>query len=183
MAIWKTLGLRGSELERLIDRSNDYYLKAGVARIDKAATPVKVTSITDDGRIAEGYFEKKSTVDYYGIAQGVYISFDAKQTAQKSFPLKNIHEHQIQYMMDVSRHGGVVFLIVEFTKTQSYYLLPFEILYDYYANSKTGGRKSIPRSEFPEELRIELKSGYVLKYIEAVNIYLDWKKEYGFNDS
>ncbi len=180
MAIWKTLGLRGSALEGLIDRSNEYYLNAGVARIDKAATPVKVTRITDDGRIAEGYFEKKSTVDYYGIAQGVYISFDAKQTAERSFPLKNIHEHQIKYMRDVNAHGGVVFLIVEFTKNQSYYLLPFEILDDYYVNAMAGGRKSIPKSEFPEELRIELKKGSILKYIEAVNSYLDWKKEYNF---
>ncbi len=178
MATWKTLGLRGSALENLIDRTNDYYKSKNIARIDKAATPVKVTSITSEGRISEGYFEKKSTVDYYGMAQGTFIAFDAKQTRLKSFPLKNVHRHQVEYMEDITRHGGVVFILVEFSCDEAYYILPFEVLKDYFDNAENSGRKSIPRSAFSEELRIKFISSGVLNYLETVNSYFDWKHSY-----
>ncbi len=176
--MWKTRGLRGSTLENLINMTNEYYKKHGVARIDKAATPVKVTEISANGKITEGYFEKKSTVDFYGVAQGHFLAFDAKQTSEKSFPLKNVHSHQLEYMKDASSHGAVVFFIVEFTKLREYYLLPYEIIRDYYINSEKGGRKSIPIADFPQDLKIEQKGGSLLKYLEAVNVYFDWKKSY-----
>ncbi len=176
--MWNKRGIRGNNLETLIERTNEYYLKNNVARIDKAATPVKVTEISSSGKILEGYFEKKSTVDFYGVAQGNYIAFDAKETQQKSLPLKNIHIHQLEYMRDVTKQGGIAFVIVNFVEENLYYLLPYEVVNDYFINAKNGGRKSIPKSAFINELQITISSGYLLNYLEVVNNYLDWRKDY-----
>ncbi len=176
MANWNLRG-RGEDLENLILASNLYYHKHNVCRIDKAATPIKVIE-TSGSKITEAYFEKKSTVDFYGIVQGIFVVFDAKQTAINSLPLKNIHEHQIHYMNDIEKQGGISFLIVEFTSIKKFYILPYEILNDYYERSKQGGRKSIPISAFPKELEIQTESYIRLKYLESLNTYLDWKEEY-----
>ncbi len=177
MARWGLRG-RGEELEELILASNLFYQKHRVARIDKAPTPIKVVHVDEGTKIKEAYFEKKSTVDFYGIVQGHFIVFDAKQTMTNSLPLQNIHHHQIEYMNDVEEQGGISFLLVEFSKLKRYFLLPYEVLSDYYINSKNGGRKSIPLEAFPEELEIENVRGIRLKYLERVNAYFDWKEEY-----
>ncbi len=177
MARWNIRG-RGEELENLILASNLFYHKHKVCRIDKAATPVKVVEVVDGSKVVEGYFEKKATVDFYGIVQGHFVAFDAKEVASSSFPFKNIHSHQIDYMTDVQEQGGISFLIIKFSKLNRYFLLPYEILYDYYIRSKNGGRKSIPLSAFPEELEIECYNGIRLKYLDTINSYLDWKEEY-----
>ena len=36
-------------------------------------------------------------VDYIGAVQGIPICFDAKESAVDTFPLQNIHEHQVKF--------------------------------------------------------------------------------------
>jgi recombination protein U len=175
MTVWKTRGKRGDALEDLILFSNDYYLSQGIARVDKAATPVTVVELDGKGLITKAYFEKKATIDFYGIVQGIFITFDAKETNQKSLPLKNIHEHQIDYMRDVTKQGGLAFLIVHFKHDHAYYLLSFEQLEEYYQKSLLGGRKSIPYSDMHTSFKISLEKNGTLGYLNAVNAYIDWK--------
>lgn len=175
MTVWKTRGRRGDALEDLIHLSNEFYGRLKIARIDKAATPITVVELDNNGLITKGYFEKKATIDFYGIAQGIFITFDAKETNQKSFPLKNIHAHQIEYMAEVSAQGGVAFLIVHFKLTDQYLLLPQEILAAYAGAATAGGRKSIPLDAFPPSLEIVREKNGILLYLDAVNRYLDWK--------
>lgn len=179
MSTWNKRG-RGDGLEELIIASNLFYHRNGTCRIDKAATPVKAVRVVDGTKIEEGYYEKQSTVDFYGIAQGHFIAFDAKQTSQSSLPLKNIAPHQVDYMRDVDKQGGLTFIIVEFTKVGRYFILPFEILLDYVERADRGGRKSIPMEAIPESLEIELIKGVRLLYLEALNAYMDWKEEQGY---
>ena len=40
MATWKTRGLRGSAFESLINSTNEYYRKAGLALVQKIPTPI-----------------------------------------------------------------------------------------------------------------------------------------------
>lgn len=61
-----------------------------------AITPVRMDEETRTITLA--YFEKQSTVDYIGVAQGIPMPFDAKETAGKSLPLQNIHAHQMAFM-------------------------------------------------------------------------------------
>ncbi len=82
----------------------------------------------EKGTISLAYFEKKSSVDYIGgVIQGVPICFDAKETASSNFPLKNIHEHQIEYMEAFEAQKGVAFVLVWFSQMDEFYYLPLEL--------------------------------------------------------
>ena len=65
--------------------------------------------------ITLAYFDQRSTVDYMGVVQGIPVCFDAKECAVDSFPLQNIHEHQIRFMSDYEHQGGIAFFLLYFT--------------------------------------------------------------------
>ena len=103
MATWNSRGLRGSTLEDLINRTNEKYLESGLALIQKIPTPITPINIDKQSRhITLAYFEKKSTVDYIGVVQGIPVCFDAKECATDTFTLQNVHEHQIEFMKELN---------------------------------------------------------------------------------
>lgn len=170
---WRTRGRRGDALEELIDLTNDYYRTHEYARVDKISTPVTVIDVNERSQITLGYYEKKSTVDYIGLAQGVPICFDAKETNLLSIPLANIHSHQLEYMQDFAKQGGLSFLIVYFKRSDDYYLVPLELVQDII---RAGKRKSIPYSAMKQAVPIGFFQDHYLNYLAAVNVYLQ-KKE------
>lgn len=174
---WSTRGRRGEVLETLVDMTNEHYARHKIARVDKAATPITVVEIDGDGFITKAFFEKKSTVDYFGIVQGIHISFDAKETNQRIFPLKNLHEHQVEYMRDIDEQGGLAFIIAHFKLQDIYTLIPFEIVGKFFYESKSGGRKSIPFEAIPEEFHIPYKNTAILPYLDTLNAYIDYKNK------
>lgn len=134
-------------LEAELNDSNRYYLENDIAVIYKKPTPVKVVKQINE-KIVNAYFEKPSTTDYNGIYRGKYIDFEAKETTKVSFPLANIHSHQIKHMERVVKHGGVCFLIVRFVKINETYLLFAE---DFINFINSNSRKSIPLEYFKEK--------------------------------
>lgn len=173
MAYWNSRGLRGSGFEEIINFTNDAYRQKGIALIQKIPTPITPVAVDNKKRIIScAYFEKKSTIDYIGVVQGIAICFDAKETSQKSLPIQNIHEHQIDFMEDFQNQKGVAFLLVYFSFIGEYYFLPFEILKIYWDKSKANGRKSIPYNAFEKQYLIEIQNGGIINYLEALNIYL-----------
>ncbi len=177
MAYWSTRGLRGSTLEDLINLTNDIYRQKKLAIIQKIPTPIKPIEIDKTKHIIKlAYFEQTSTVDYMGAVQGIPICFDAKETSKKSLPIQNIHSHQIAFMEEFQFQKGISFLLVHFVQYNEYYYLPFEVLKKFWEEAQNGGRKSIPYSAFDKEYMIKSKSGAILNYLEAINIYLN-KKE------
>ena len=80
MATWNSRGLRGSTFENLINSTNEYYRKAGLALVQKIPTPIVPLKFDSEKKlITEAYFEKDSTVDYIGVVQEIPICFDAKE--------------------------------------------------------------------------------------------------------
>lgn len=147
---------RGMTLEEDINQSNKAYLTQGKAVIHKKPTPVQIVKVDFPKRsaavIKEGYFKQASTTDYNGIYRGKYVDFEAKETKNKSsFPLSNIHEHQIQHMKQVVDHGGICFLVLRFTQQNETYYLPAEKLFFYWDRQSNGGRKSIPYKDIQQE--------------------------------
>lgn len=174
MGYWNSRGLRGSVLEETINLTNEQYEKRGIALIQKIPTPIKPVEFDTVKRtIKLAYFEQKSTVDYIGIMQGIPLCFDAKETAQKSLPLSNIHAHQLEYMTKFTRQGGIAFLLVHFTAENAYFLLPLEVLAKYYLEQEITGRRSIPRSAFQEEYRIQEPDGGFFNYLKAAYRYYE----------
>lgn len=151
-------GHRGDQTENIINNINYVYLIEKQAVVNKIPTPVKVLKF-DKGMIS-GFFETQSTVDYHGAANGVPICFDAKETEDASFPLKNLHQHQVDYMNNFTKIGkGISFIVCFSKKRNKYYFIPLDIINKYWNGyiSNTG-RKSIPFSDL-EEYEIPLRDG------------------------
>lgn len=141
----------GMTLESDIMVTNEYYLNNNIAVIHKKPTPVQVVKVDyparNKAKIVEAYYKIPSTTDFNGIYKGKYIDFDVKETTAKtSFPLKNIHPHQIEHLKNVKKHGGIAFIIVHWKTKNKYFFLPIEIILKY-ADDKEG-RKSIPYEDF-----------------------------------
>jgi len=172
MAYWNTRGLRGSAFEEMVDFTNQLYNQKELAIIQKVPTPITPVAVDNKSRtITSAYFEKKSTIDFIGVAQGIPICFDAKETRQQSLPLKNIHIHQIEFMEAFRKQKGISFLLVHFQAKGEVYLLPSEELAKHHKNATNGGRKSIPYEEF--KYVVPNKNGFPVHYLIAINKYLE----------
>lgn len=87
----------GSTLEDLVNRTNEQYREKGLALIQKIPTPITPVRMDKENRhITLAYFDQRSTVDYIGAVQGIPVCFDAKECSAQTFPLANIHPHQVK---------------------------------------------------------------------------------------
>lgn len=174
MATWNSRGLRGSTLEELINRTNEVYLENGLALIQKIPTPITPVNIDKESRhITLAYFDQKSTVDYIGAVQGIPVCFDAKECAADTFALQNIHEHQVEFMRQFERQGGVAFFIIYYTHKDLLYYLPYEMLRYFWDRAKEGGRKSFRFGELNPEYVMPKRSGVFVPYLDMVQKDLD----------
>lgn len=132
MGTWKTRGLRGSTLEDMINMTNESYREKGLALIQKIPTPITPINIDQSTRhITLAYFDKQSTVDYIGTVQGIPVCFDAKECAVTTFPMMNIHEHQVKFMEDFESQGGISFILLFYTSLNETYYIPFKDIKDF----------------------------------------------------
>lgn len=174
MSSERSRGLRGSELEEMINMTNREYLEDGLAVIQKIPTPVTPVEIDSSrGVITLAYFDDKSTVDYIGNVQGIPVCFDAKQTKGTSLPIYNIHEHQIRFMDEFARQDGIAFILVYFSDHNEYYAMGIDRLKLLYDTAKSGGRKSIPKSVFEECIRIEREGRYLIHFLPVIQELLN----------
>ena len=145
MGTWNTRGLRGSTLEDIINRSNDSYREKKLALIQKVPTPITPISIDKESRhITLAYFDQKSTVDYIGAVQGIPVCFDAKECAVETFPLHNIHPHQIAFMREFEEQGGISFIILSYTVKNEIYYLPFDEILRFWTEWRKADAKASP---------------------------------------
>lgn len=169
MGTWNTRGLRGSTLEDLINHTNDRYREKKLALIQKVPTPITPVSIEKESRhITLAYFDQKSTVDYIGVVQGIPICFDAKECAVHTFPLQNVHEHQIKFMKEFEEQGGIAFIILSFTSMDEIYYVPFDALYHFWRRMEEGGRKSFTYEELDKSYRVRSVRDMYVHYLEQI---------------
>ena len=169
MATWNTRGLRGSTLEELLNRTNEIYLEKGLALIQKIPTPITPLKNDKEHRhITLAYFEQKSTVDYIGAVQGVPVCFDAKECTSDTFALQNIHAHQVQFMTDFEKQGGVAFLVLFFSMRNELFYLPYQDMMRFWTRAKEGGRKSFRYVELDQHYYLEPKNGLLVPYLDGL---------------
>ena len=82
----------------------------------------------ENRHITLAYFEQRSTVDYIGAVQGIPICFDAKECATDTFPLANIHPHQVEFMQAFEKQGGIAFFLIFYSHENQFYYLPLRHL-------------------------------------------------------
>ncbi len=176
MGTWNSRGLRGSTLEDMINRTNERYLEKGLALIQKIPTPITPVRIDKAQRhITLAYFDQRSTVDYIGAVQGIPVCFDAKECNTDTFPLQNIHEHQIAFMGNFEKQGGIAFLIIYYSARNELYYMRFAEIKKFWERAKEGGRKSIRYDELAPSFFMQLKSGCFVPYLEALQQDLEFR--------
>ena len=169
MATWNSRGLRGSTLEELLNRTNDKYLENKLALIQKIPTPITPINIDKATRhITLAYFDQKSTVDYIGVVQGIPVCFDAKECHTDTFPLANIHEHQVNFMNNFEIQDGVAFILISFTHRNQFYYMRFQELMKFWNRAKEGGRKSFRYDELDPKYFLTETPGVFIPYLEAL---------------
>ena len=174
MSTWNSRGLRGSTLEDLINRTNEKYRENGLALIQKVPTPITPIQIDKQTRhITLAYFEQKSTVDDIGAVQGIPVCFDAQECASDTFSLQNIHAHQVAFMEDFEKQGGIAFFLIHYTGKDLFYYLPFSHLKIFWERALAGGRKSFRYEELSEEYIIPKKHGVLVSYLDMIQKDLD----------
>ena len=168
MGTWNSRGLRGSELEEMVNLTNEKYREKKLALIQKIPTPIKPITIDKATRhITLAYFDQRSTVDYIGAVQGIPVCFDAKECHSSTFPIQNVHEHQVLFMQDFEDQGGIAFLLIHFSNEHRYFYLPFRYLVEFWNRAKTGHAKSFRMEELDERYEVFCK-GYFLNYLPAI---------------
>ena len=163
-------GNRGMDLEADINLTNDYYKDKKIALIYKKPIPIKVLKINETKtRIKDAFYEKKSTLDYSGIYHEKYIEFDAKETNNKtSFPMSNIHPHQLEHIKNILYYKGIAFLIIRFNYYNKTFVIDGHTLIDYLNTTK---RKSIPYSFFVNNCHeVKIKYAPRLDYLKIIDI-------------
>ena len=169
---------RGKSLEDDLNETNEFYVAQGIANIYKKPVPIQIVKVEYPKRsaavIREAYFRTPSTTDYNGVWNGYYIDFEAKETESKtSFPLKNIHDHQIKHMQAVVVQKGIAFFIVRFSTLNRTFVVPFQIIEKAWLEMDNGGRKSIPLcifEEHAEELQLGIRPR--IDYLQIVKKFV-----------
>ena len=168
---------RGMSFENMINETNEYYLSNNIAIIHKKPIPIQIVKVDYPSRsgavIKEAYYKVPSTTDYNGIYKGKHIDFEAKETNNKtSFPLSNIHSHQIYHLISIEDHGGISFLLIFFKVLDEIYLLETKYLKDFVKRA-INGRKSITFDEI-KEYGYKVKEGYAprIEYLKIIDIII-----------
>ena len=137
-------------------------------------TPITPISIDKESRhITLAYFDQKSTVDYIGAVQGIPVCFDAKECAVETFPLHNIHPHQIAFMQEFEEQGGISFIILSYTVKNEIYYLPFDEILRFWTRMEEGGRKSFTYEEVDKSWQIRSCRDIFVHYLEMIQKDLD----------
>ncbi len=174
MATWSSRGLRGSTLEDFINRTNEVYRESDLALIQKIPTPITPINIDKNTRhITLAYFDQKSTVDYIGVVQGVPVCFDAKECSEDTFPLANIHEHQMDFMEKWQLQDGIAFFLIYFTSRDEYYYLTYDLARVFFDRMASGGRKSFRINELQPEFFFASRPGIPVPYLDMIQKDLD----------
>lgn len=178
MPSWNSRGLRGSVLEEALNITNEKYRQEKLALVQKIPTPITPMEIDKEKHhITLAYFEQKSTVDYLGNVQGVPICFDAKECASDTFPIHNIHEHQMKFMGEFEHQKGIAFLIIYFSRVQEYYYVPYEQVKFFWDRAQKGGRKSFRREELDQDYKIPFSNQIYIHYLEPLARDLETREE------
>ncbi len=169
MSTFKSRGLRGSTFEEFINKTNELYAENNLALIQKIPTPITPIDMDGRGHITLAYFDQKSTVDYVGAIQGIPVCFDAKECNKDTFPLQNVHPHQVDFMRRFEGQEGLAFILIFFSHLDVYYYLRFSELDYFWKRMNEGGRKSFRIEELDDKYFFKASANVLVPYLDMIN--------------
>jgi len=158
---------RGMFLESIINKTIKMLDKNNIALFHKQKLDISFSSTKIQNKkvlVKNAYIAKKSTIDYFGIYQGIFVAFEVKSTEKDYLSYQNIKEHQHDYLKKIISYGGVAFYIICFKEYNEFYIVDPEQI-----NLKEG-IKQIKRSYCKKHCY-----ALILEYPGIVNIieYID----------
>jgi len=88
-----------------------------------------------------------------------------------------VHKHQILFMKQFEKQGGIAFIILHFTADNEIYYIPFKDLYRFWKRMEDGGRKSFTYDEVDKSYRIYSRRDILVHYLEPLKLDLDRREE------
>lgn len=156
---------RGMMLESIINKSILFYKENNVGIFHKKELSIAFSKVKDEQgklKIDNGFIRQKSTADYYGIYNGLFVAFEAKSTRLDHLPMSNIKEHQYLYLKEVSGHGGICFFIILFSSTDEFFVID--------VNKIDMSKKHISREELKRKgYQLELAYPGVIDFVYAID--------------
>ena len=162
----------------MINDSNWLYRNKGLALVQKIPTPITPVQLNKRGQISLAFFEEKSTVDYIGAVQGIPVCFDAKECKKTTFPLANVHPHQMKFMKEMEDQGGIAFFLINFNSIREdlYYFMPYKMMEKFWKRMEEGGRKSFRYDELDKKWILPAGGRVIVPYLEGIKMYLEQEK-------
>lgn len=62
------------------------------------------------------------------MVEGRFITFEAKSTHSDMLPLSNIKAHQLNYLNNVIKLGGIAFILIAFLVYEEFFVFPIQHL-------------------------------------------------------
>lgn len=115
---------RGFELENIINRTIEYYKKNCICVFFKVPTPIQITK-SEINEYKKAFFKEKAFLDYICLYKGKFIAIEAKKTSSDVFPLNNIKIHQFNLAEQITKNGGFVYFLIEFSTLNRYFLIEY----------------------------------------------------------
>ena len=112
-------------------------------------------------------------MDYIGAVQGIPVCFDAKECSADTFPLQNVHEHQMVFMEKFEKQGGLSFLIIYYSSNNELYYMRYKEIRKFWDRASEGGRKSFRYEELDPAYFMKLKNNCFVPYLDYIQKDLD----------
>ena len=124
-------------------------------------------------RTSEGLYLEGECFDYEIFLPNRHDCFDAKECNTDTFPLANIHEHQVEFMRCFEKQDGVAFILISYTHRNEYYYLTFKKLTEFWDRAAEGGRKSFRYEELEPAFFLPEVPGILVPYLNALQLDLN----------
>ena len=155
---------RGMDFQAEINAVNEGYELMNLATFYEVPTPGRHVH-SKKGVI---FIRQPSIVDYMGTWNGISVVIEAKSTVKQSWSLKNLPQHQLDFLMKQHFHKAIAGVLLRYTSTGSIFWLPLPELLLYVERAKRGGRKSIHESEISETLRVKTTNRCRMDYLATI---------------
>ena len=120
----------GEWFEGMIKAACDYYRYVGLADIEKTPEPMKILRPYGNGQFL-ACFEGAAQADFKGTLRGGRsVNFEAKHTDGEKMEQSRVTDVQVKKLDNTARMGGLCFVLCSFSKTHSFYRIPWEIWKD-----------------------------------------------------
>ena len=130
---------KGMYIETIVNNSIKFYCLNKIALFRKQGLQIKVISVNDDNVV--GKLASKCDVDYYGIYKGRFIAIETKQTKNNFFDVRNILDHQIDFLTNIINYGGLSYLIIYFQNSNTVYFIDYQKFYFSFIKSMTAKKR------------------------------------------